>query len=714
MPRAGLPRWFALGAAVFACGPTGAPGSLLDVRGGGSEAGVAGSAPAHTTGGEGTTDAGTEQDPTVGAPCTDVAQCDDGIDCTRDACDAAFGRCRHAPDDGACDDAVYCNGVERCAPRLGCRPGEPVACSDRDACTVDACDEQVRGCVQVPRDADGDGDPDGNCFADADCDDQDPAVSSLVPEVCANGVDDDCDGTLDEGDCTPAEHDTCAEALEIAADGTFELTLGGAAADYAASCAGDGWRDVVVALVLEEARSVDLSLAGTGAMALGASELCGDAASELICAAGGGSPAGGNLARARLHDVGPGAVPITVFGASAEPLRLGIALGAPKPAPENETCGTALPISPGVPVTAPLWSVEQDLLTSCDGWGPDLVYGFELAEVSDVEVYAVAEDGLAEPMVAVVDEPCAAPGDDLACARGAPAVARARSLPPGRHYVAVSASAPTDLTLELDVRPPSPLVGGDTCAEAEPLAPGDRRQVELREANDDVTLSCGAQAVDVVFELEAPEPIDVLAVLRLSEGDVGTLGLVPAGCAGEERGCANGAQSPLALFAPGLAAGRHALVVESRDAHPVELAALTRPVSIPLLVAFAETCADAVAIPVGGGTLVGSTVGARDDYGASCDAADAAGAPDQMLTLSLPERRRVVLDARDSAFSTLIAVRSGDDCPGDEVPRGCSSGRADRKSFLDLVLNAGDYHVQGDGYAGASGAWRLEVFVGPP
>lgn len=714
MPRAGLPCWFALVSALIACGPAGAPGSLLGVRGEGADTGAAGSAPANASGGQGPVDAGAEQDPTVGAPCTDAVQCDDGIDCTRDGCDATLGRCRHEPDDGACDDAVYCDGVERCAPRLGCLAGEPVACSDRDVCTVDACDEQARGCVQVPRDADGDGDPDGNCFADADCDDRDPAVSSLVPEVCANGMDDDCDGVLDEDDCSSAEHDTCADALEVTGDGTYELALGGAVADYAASCAGDGWRDVVVALVLEEARSVDLRLAGTGAMALVASDLCGDAAGELICAAGVASPAGGNLARARLHRAGPGAVPITVFSAGVEPLRLGIALGAPVAAPENETCGTALPILPGVPVTAPLLSVEQDLVTSCDGWGPELVYEFELTEVSDVEAYAVSEDGLAEPMVAVLDEPCAALEDDLACARGTPAVALARSLQPGRHYVAVSASAPTELTLELDVRPPAPLLGGDTCAEPLPLAPGDRRQVDLREAADDVTLSCGGAATDVVFEIEATEPIDLLAVLRLSEGDVGTLGILPAGCAGEGQGCANGARSPLSVLAPGLAAGRHLLVVESRDAHPVELAALTRPVSIPLLVAFAETCEDAVAIPVEGGALVGSTAGARDDHGASCDAADGAGAPDQMLTLSLPERRRVVLDARGSAYPTLIAVRSGADCPGDEVPLGCAAGYADQPSFLDLILNAGDYHVQVDGYAGASGAWRLDVFVSPP
>lgn len=708
------PPWFALVALLVACGPAGVKGTLLGDRGDGADGGSVGSGPVAGTGGMRAAGDGVEPDPTIGVPCTSDAQCDDEIDCTQDRCDATLGRCRHEPDDGACDDGGYCDGVERCAPRLGCLNGEPVACSDGDACTVDACDEPTRGCRHAPRDADGDGDPDGNCVPGADCDDRDAAVSSRVPEVCANGVDDDCDGTVDEPDCSQAEHDTCADALEIDAGGTYQLTLSGAASDYAASCAGNGWRDVVVALVLEEARAVDLRLEGVGAMALVTAELCGDAAGELLCVAGVTSLAGGTLARARLHDVGPGAVPITVFGAGVEPLSLQIDLGDPEPAPENETCGTAREITLGVPVTVPLVGVAPDLASDCDGWGPDLVYAFELSSVSDVEAFAVAEDGLAEPLVAIVAEPCAGLEDEVACARGVPAIARARSLPPGRHLVAVSASAPADLSLLVEARSPAPPLAGDTCADPTPLSPGIRRQVELLEAGDDVTLPCGEASADAVFEIDAAEPIDLLAVLRLSAGEVGTLGVLPAGCAGDAAGCVNGSRSPLRSLIRGLGVGRHALVVESRRAHPVEVTAVTRPIATPLLVAFAETCEDAVAIPPGGGSLLGSTAGGNDDYGASCDVAGAEGAPEQMLALSIPERSRVLLEARDSAYPTLIAVRRGPDCPGDEVPLACSAGYADGRSFLDLVLEAGEYFVQVDGYSGASGAWRLDVFLAPP
>ncbi len=48
-------------------------------------------------------------------------------------------------------------------------------------------------------------------------------------------------------------------------------------------------------------------------------------------------------------------------------------------------------------------------------------------------------------------------------------------------------------------------------------------------------------------------------------------------------------------------------------------------------------------------------------------------------------------------------VRSGDTCPGTELPLSCAAGQAAGRSFLDLDLESGDYYVQVDGYGGDAG-----------
>jgi hypothetical protein len=77
--------------------------------------------------------------------------CDDGLGCTLDTCDEAADRCEHVPDDALCDDGLYCNGAEACAAGT-CVTGTPVACDDGVACTLDACDEAADRCEHAPDD----------------------------------------------------------------------------------------------------------------------------------------------------------------------------------------------------------------------------------------------------------------------------------------------------------------------------------------------------------------------------------------------------------------------------------------------------------------------------------------------------------------------------------------------------------------------------------
>ncbi len=105
-----------------------------------------------------------------------------------DAGDASSPACTDAVD---CQDESACNGAELCVEGR-CAPGTAPDCDDGIECTVDACDERL-GCVHRLPDVDGDGHPDALCGGD-DCDDADTTRFPGAAEVCdAAGVDEDCD-----------------------------------------------------------------------------------------------------------------------------------------------------------------------------------------------------------------------------------------------------------------------------------------------------------------------------------------------------------------------------------------------------------------------------------------------------------------------------------------------------------------------------------------
>jgi len=106
-----------------------------------------------------------------------------------------------------CDDGLFCNGAELCAPAgEACLPALAPACDDGDECSVDSCDELTKACSheRVPRDED----RDGFDACSGDCDDLRADIHPLATELC-DQVDQDCDGKIDEGtlsecgDCRP-------------------------------------------------------------------------------------------------------------------------------------------------------------------------------------------------------------------------------------------------------------------------------------------------------------------------------------------------------------------------------------------------------------------------------------------------------------------------------------------------------------------------------
>lgn len=653
-----------------------------------------------------------------GGPCVDDDSCDDGVSCTADHCDPALGRCHFVPDAALCDDGVYCNGSEECVPVVGCRPGEPVACSDETACTIDSCDEATHQCNHVPRDADLDGDPDGNCPSGGDCNDTDPNISSTAAEVCANGIDDDCDGVIDEADCVSPKYDTCAAPLDVTGSASYLLSTAATHLDYAASCVQTSprSRDLAVAVHVPDGDPVDveLTLDGTGGTAVGiaAATQCGDASSELACGSEATSPNGAPEARIRMRGLSKGVYPVYVFTDAEAFVTLAVDYVSAVPEPANETCGTSLAIAPDVHVDANLIDAARDLESACGVWFGDLVYDFRLTQPRDVRIFAASKDQAGTPMLSLRSSQCADAASELLCHVDTNDTLFYRALPAGHYFIAVGATGPTDVDVLLKEDPPTVASDDESCATAPTLEPAVTTNVSMEGHMDDLQLGCGVGMPDAAYALDIAAEADLLLVLGVSDGDTAAMALTHPACTpASVLSCTTGSGGPLRATLRDVAPGDYRVVAESKRSNPLSITVFSRPSMAPFLVPFSDACAQAAEIPETGGSFQGNTANSTDDFSASCDVGGGGGSPDQVLHLRLEKERRVVFDTRGSDYATIVDVREGATCPGDELEGGCSAGYGTDRSYLDLTLPAGDYWVQVDGYDTSSGPWLLDVFT---
>jgi hypothetical protein len=661
---------------------------------------------------------GSTVDPELGGPCVEDAQCDDGLDCTNDSCDDTVERCRFVAQPELCDDGIHCNGVERCVQKLGCQAGVPVSCSDDDVCTIDTCVEASKSCAYEPRDADSDGDVDIHCGG-GDCDETDPEVSSLQDEICGNGADDDCDLTIDEDDCATPMNDTCADPVIIDAPGLYALSSFGASFHYATSCAPEAPAgDVVAAVVLADGAAQDVVVrarADSTALSTALAGTCGDASTELACGPSYSTPAGGFVSKLRARGVAPDTTyPLYVSTSTGDAIQLEVGFEAASTKPDNETCGTAAPLTTGSPFEVEIVDAAEDHETACASVTGELVYELTLTETSDLEVWAASLDGDGNPSLSLLGAPCTAASDEISCATAPQANLYRHELPPGSYFLAVSATAPTRVSVNAAVLPPSPAPAEDVCETAPALEPTIPLEVSYGTLQDDVTLPCFQASKDAAFALSLDETSDVLMVNRLSSGDSAAIGLGDATCA-TFASCAAAGTSPLRLRRRNLPAGDYRVVTESLGGFPQELTALVRPHASTLIVPFADDCDDAFTIPPTGAFLQGNTSNQTANFSAGCDAdGPPAGAKDQLLRLVLSEPKRVALDTTGSGYNVMLSVRKGPSCPGVEIPLACTASVASNPAYLDLELEAGTYYVQVDGLAGATGPWFLDVFVVDP
>ncbi len=667
--------------------------------------------------------------PPLGRVCTTNAQCDDSIPCTDDRC-GPDSRCVNVPNSGMCDNGVFCDGPEVCDTRRGCIRGESISCDDNVVCTQDRCVEATRTCTHVPLDRDGDGDPDDHCHAvecgDAgvpepdsgmptpcwrghDCNDSDPRVNSVVPEICADMIDNNCNGTVDDaerGGCMRAPHDRCDDPLDVSAGGVFALDMAAAQSDYTLRCAGGIAHDLVTRLHLDTPHDVDITAdAETSVVGIALQSQCGSTTTTDTLECDYGFPS-----RIRRHSLPAGDYFLLVGSSGTDPVDLTVRLTDPTPQPTNDACASAqvIPTS-GATIRSDLIGATDDVSTLCGGTGRDHVYVFTLDAPMNVTIQLAG--ARSDYLSLSLATNCMRTPDVLRCDSGSTLTFTAHQLAAGTYYLFVESYDPVFYTLQATFAAPTPPAMGDTCASPLTLVEGTPVNIPSGTMEGDYRLSCATSGRDSVFQFTLTQRRDVL--IDASAGGYAYFGVaigdVCPPTSAMQRVCNTG-NSPR-TFALGLDPGTYYAVVKPSRDTDYQVSLTTFPPIDVTPASMNDVCSSATTIPSGRGYFTGSTAMLNDNYSSTC--AGATHGKDAVFAFHLDTRSRVTL-VTDTSFFHVAWIALGPGCPGAATMGTGDNCNLGTHTTLDGVLPPGDYLFFIDGLStGYEGTYGLQTLITP-
>jgi hypothetical protein len=595
-----------------------------------------------------------------------------------------------------------------------------VSCDNGDECQTAKCVEATKSCQYTPRDVDQDGDPDARCFPHHDCNDLDPNVSSLHAEVCANKVDDNCNGLVDEFPCVSPVGCTCANAVNVGGAGTYALSTIGCNDSFATSCSVPNplaAQNVVAAITVPPGSPIDLDVwvSASTQVAVAIQGACGDSTTELACGFGGGA----TQVRARAYGVAPGtyyAVVTTQKPVAGVELEVDFLPNTPPPS--NVDCASAAPITPGMPITVPIVEpLPTNEPTACTAITGQLTYALTLTQPQNVRVYASTSRGTGKPIIGLRAPHCTDAADELACETAGQIGLFQENLQPGTYVVTLGADAPIDATLDVEISPATVPGPNQTCTAPPAIMPNGRISFDLSNNESAIKDGCYAQGPDAAYDLSLAAASDVLLIERIPQTDVGGVSLDGPACDMASNLACDTEGTPIRVAKRNVSAGDYRVVVSDELGLQGTVEALVRDTVAPtyIIAGLEGSCATPVDVSQGG-FFAGDTSIVHQYFTSGCDSPTSppGGENAQVLKLNLAHDQRVVLDMEGSSYTTILDVRQGPACPGAPTVNGCYVGFAAQRSFLDMELTAGPYFVLVSGFNGAKGPWTLDVRVLPP